>query len=625
MTNDTPPTPFIPPPTFSNPQGSASGYDFFQSNAPYDASRPPSGRNSFQAYRLQEHPNVIRWDLYIEDLSDGLDLMQTRIDTGYVPNKLADSNLEHRYPYTLCLLPLEESDTTASKLLVADENLSSATLRADDAAVIFAAGGSTANQALFALGQNLATGAMEVTAKTYSPASVVEHIAVIHIATVIDRMCIMRVAGAPQILSAMNNVAPTVDGTMNANLNPGYAVVRSPLNAATPGAETLLFLANSTLYSLTSTAAIGDAPTAILTNVPNGSYLIGVIAIPGSPPRIYIGWPEETLSVSVLEQTNDNTFQIVSVNLEGTDPQRLDIGLDFCIHAKKYREGVIATDGQTIIWQHGLKQNLGALRERVWQSGMSGSIVTLEVVEARLLAFCAEVDSASVVQGRWIEEYIPENDAWYRVSAKVDPGAGAGTTTPVLATTNNTPVLHYHAMSEAITYHYRLFWYQREVAGWKSISILPLAVNPFRWQNAGESFRFFTTTGTARMPIYHFFSGFPKCVSDMWSGAELPATTNLDSSVEYEFGEEAAMSISFTGNPTLTFRERDRWDRRYQVLANPHIFDRLQMQITVNQGTGANATRTTPNALPFRVGGYVALDGEMPPISALEPWRWLNR
>ena len=47
---------------------------------------------------------VIRWEIYINDFSSGLDLMSTPIEDG-IPNQLAASTLDQRFPRTLILLP----------------------------------------------------------------------------------------------------------------------------------------------------------------------------------------------------------------------------------------------------------------------------------------------------------------------------------------------------------------------------------------------------------------------------------------------------------------------------------------------------------------------------------------
>ena len=103
-------------PNFSQAFSSARTLDFYQVNAPYYVSRGAPHTNVFRSYQVKG-TNAVRWEMYFRDLSGGLDMMQTEIGPGYFPNKLMDSDLEHRYPGTLCLFPLEESDTTAAKLL----------------------------------------------------------------------------------------------------------------------------------------------------------------------------------------------------------------------------------------------------------------------------------------------------------------------------------------------------------------------------------------------------------------------------------------------------------------------------------------------------------------------------
>jgi hypothetical protein len=611
----TPTTPAPPPtPTYARPVNyqKPAAYDFLLGSSPYLTSRTAAGQNELRITPLDGVP-AIRCDLVFRDFSAGLDMPIMEIGEGDFPGFLSFSELEHRYSRTLSLLPLEEVITTAAKLMGAEEALHVAYVRGDTQEVI-AGGGSTANQALFKLGN--ASNLISVTALTYTPGSVITCLATIQQETAVDRLLVGRAGAAPQILSGLDDSTPVTDATMHANLTPCWGMIASPLNSTTPGAGTNLFYANNGIWVLSTTATPGTAPTQALSNWPDGGYALDKLMIEGSVHRAYWYRPDEDLGTThVLAPANSTTGHIISTNFEGLDPQVVETALDFLIHAMVWRNGLVYTDGQTAIWHNGQEINLGWNRDRRLADDRQAHIVYFEVIKERLLAKVAETDADGNVQAVYYEEYIPEENAWYRITKAVDPGT---TTRPGVAPAGRSAVYHSADSTESATFGNRLFWYQGSgTEGWYSISILPPATNPFYWQNTGESYRYFATVGTARTPVYHLFEGLPKLPAYVWCGGEMKGE---DSKVKVEIASQSASAMVFTGNMQAEFYEDDDWRRHRKRLRTAEMVDRLQFQFTVTQGTSGSAvTRTSPNMLPVVVTFYVMLDGQYHSPAELEP------
>lgn len=575
---------------------SGDAFDFLLAGSPYLTSRQAPGQNLFRSYQVPGLP-VVRWEMYFRDFSGGLDLEQTEISDGPIPNKLAVSELDARYSRTLCLLPLTATDGAAGKLMGNDNILSAVLIQGETASVI-AGGDATANQSLFTLGA-------AVTAQTYSPGSAILSLAGVRIATVVERLLVGRSAAAAQILSGIDGT-PATDGTMHANTASCFGAIVSPFNSTTPGASTILLYSNDGIWTLSSTAAIGDAPTQVLSNIPGGGYALGIATLGNSPVRAYWVWPQTDQGDVSSLGTRLNA--IYSTNLEGADPQALEIGLPFVLHALRWREGIVATDGFSVIWHNGQKVNLNWSRERDHGDNLI-EIQALAVKGPRLFVNVAELVSLlnNVITNSWWEEYIPEENAWYRASTSETANADRRSTalnTGVTAIASGIDVARTTL----------LYWYGHTdggvgapVAKWYS---LPLVEgNPFYRQTSGEmSTADFATTGFADTPVYHFFEGFPKVVSDIWFGGRL---IGEDSQVRVDIASQSASEMAFSGNQYANFKEDDHWTKHRWSNSSPELLDRLQFRFTITQGTsGTGVTQTTPNALPLLIRGYIFLDGQ---------------
>lgn len=606
----TPATPLLPP-----SQGAASGYDFLQGGSPFfQATRPAPGRNSFRVYSIPGLNEVLRYEIYVEDLSGGLDLIQTRIDGGYVSNKLADSTLDSRHRRSLILPSLITSQTGTTPTGM--EGVFSANF-----ADLLAIGiGSGANVSLLRRTSNV-NGAL--TALTFTPNGIITGLVRIHIAggATDEQLAVLTASGAAEVLSDLA-ATPTSTGDMHASSADCWWMFESPLNAATPGAGTLIFQANNDIWTLSTAAAVGDAPTSVQTNIRDGGYGIGIIEIPGSPPRFYFVQPRTDETASMLREVGV-VGDIFSVNFDGDDIQPLKISLPFMKYAAKWGNGIVYTDQKTVMYHNGAEQNLGWPRERVIPTDRQPRIKGFIILDENLFIVVEDVDAASVAAlSYWVEQYIPEEQAWYQVTLDKTPTTSAN----LEATSGSFPVWQ----NTAATNFYRdnfVYLFEDTNNTFDRFSFTPPAWNPYYIArvtdvtegNAGFK-QEFASPGTARLPIYLFFPGFPKCVTDItWTGE----FRGDHSQVEIEVAEQADSSMSFTGNQSAIFKEDDRWDRHFWKNPAPTTFDKLQLQVTLTQGTsGTGVAQTTPNALPFMVGGYIFLDGQYRDPAILEGWRF---
>lgn len=611
------PIPTTPPALEGVPLNRGAAYDFLLGNSPYITAPQQAGANQFRTYQIKDSP-VIRWEMYLRDFYGGGDQQIVEIADGIMPNKLAHSELDHRYPRTLCLLPLTTTDTTAANLMNQYNRLGVGVLKAASEAAIVG-GGSTANQGLFLLGSS-------VTPQTYTPTSNITCIAMVHIGgTNVQRIIIGRDSDVAQILSDFDG-SPTVDGSMHADTEPLYGVIESPLNSGTSGATTLLLYAKDGIWALSSTAAISDAPVAVLSEIPEGGYALGIAEIEGSKIRAYWVWPLSDTTNSVGQRSNE----IWSTNLEGDDPQKLEIGLNYIQHAMKWREGIVATDGNEVIWHNGRKVNLNFNRDRVARTaGCIFRVNGFAALGPRLFVHVSEYFTAFTSTGphrySWWEEYLPEENAWYPATTRVNQEAS--NSTPIALFTNDTNGIF---DSEG-----RFWWYGHtdnvlttEDHAWFNVQLA--SGNPFSIQKAGgEMFYAFATTGFCETPAYHFYEGFPKVVTDIWYGGEL---IGEDSSVRVEVATQDASAMRFAGDTLTaggsastqgaTFKEDDRMNLHYWQNPKPEMVDRIKLKITVTQGTsGSGVTKTSPNALPLVIGGYIYLDRQEHPMHEIEPWR----
>ena len=618
-----------PAPGGTASNGSQNGspmFDLFGTSAGYIAARQPAGQNSMTSYYIKEY-NATRVDLYFNDFSAGMDAQLRQIGSGAFTNETGQEGALAAFSRTLMLPPLITVDATSANEIGELDALSSCYLNDGGTARWLVAGGDVQDKCLFAMGSSLTT-------QTYNPGANIISLTTVKIATNTERVIVGREGTTAQVLTSFGGT-PTVSGTMHANTSSLWGAIRTTLNSTTPGAENILLYCNGGLYILSSTAAISDAPTAVLTNWPNGGYAVGIVTLTTNNVALaYWAHPLNSSSTSVL--TDGKPIKIVSTNLEGLDPKEVDMGMPFLIHALKWRNGIVGTDGKQVIWNNGDLVNLGWNRERDWGftggSARSANVATIQclaVVGDRLFACVSSLTSAGNYNTltNW-EEFIPETNSWKFYCKAV---RAAGEFPNVSKFTGETPVYRPH---DTVVDTGTFWWYTRVDGGlsaatyeWGSAPLVPSGINPYYTQEEGAWVSWhFATTGELRTPTY-LFGGLPMVVSDVWYGGELNGT---GSQVDIEFAVQGTSAMQFddeTGIDTqkATFKQGIDWQRNWWVNRNAEgsMSDRLKMRITLTQATsGTYKTNTSPNALPFRVGLYVFHDGKFKEPKMMEPWRY---
>lgn len=575
--------------------------------APYVTSRQAPGINELIIYQLKG--NLVRFELIIRDLSGGYDLQMAEIGPGSVPNLIAEGTLDVSLSRTVMLPPKVDTDSTAANLAATWKGaLHSVKLVNEFFAPIIGAG-STADKSLFKFDQGFASGStweedFTITPQTYSPPSHIVSLSQIYINSVKrPRICIGFGDDPARVISEIDGT-PTADGTMHANTEPCFGAFDTGLNSTTPGATNTLLYANNGWWVLSSTAAISDAPTQTLSGINNGGFIVGGVELSGASLRLYYVEPIQDLGKTHMMDTNAATSgaptslgRVRSVNYEAEDLQDLDVGLDYVIDCKKWRGGLVQTDGLEVTWHNGQIVNLSFNREGKWASDAVVSISGLAVIGDRLFAMVVERTASTSYL--YFYEYILEENAWYPAFEKITLTDGRF---PVFV--RETPFLKYIDRATGAGVH-RFFYGVGLTSGdgitqWRSVPLWPRTYNPFYSQTTGNMPRNFATTGTLTTPVYHFLEGMPKIVSDIQYMGEFRGTA---ASLQIQIGTVTATGITFdTSSQSATFNSRDRWDKHIAPFYTPALLDRLQIKLTGNQGS--DSTRKTSNFVPFKVCGY---------------------
>lgn len=613
---------------------SGAGTNLGVVSAPYMAVLQPPGTNEFKIFETS-NPRVARVEITIRDLSDGFDLMHAEVGPGMMPNTIMSGTLDVNHSRTATLLPYTDSDSTAANLMAGMKGAIHVAYERNESFAPIVFGGSTANKSIFRLNQLASVGTWEedftVEPQTYTPPSHITSASTVRIVTLVPRI-IMGMGDDPaRVLSEFDGTPQT--SNMHANTEPCFGVYDSALNSTSPGYGTLLIYANNGWWTLSgATAAISDAPTQTLSGINNGGFIIGDAEIAGTPLRLYYVEPLENLAKTHMLDSNAATSgnisavgRIRSINLEGSDLQDLDMDLDFVIDAKKWREGIVATDGQTVIWHSDQKVNLGWNRERKWGSDSIVSIAGLMVVGERLFVQVREKSVTDNTTYLSLEEYVLESNRWYPAFGRSSHANGRW---PVFV--RETPVIHYHDTTTATPAVHRLFWAHATDSAdgidlWQGATLWPASYNPFYSQTTGNMPRTFATSGSIDSTIYHFMEGLPKVPTDItWHGTFPSSATG--SSVTITIADQSTNTMSFaTGAWSATFNDTDRWDKHYAVNHTMSTIDKLQFRLTMTQGTSSPVRRSTPNGLPFTIGLYVYFDRNTdihPASIESESWRF---
>jgi hypothetical protein len=529
---------------------------------------------------------VIGWEARIDDLRGGY---QQYGDFGRGTNQYdgdyrMTSNsfgVDSRFRRHLLLAQLKTTTTLAtapSQFQVFAVNLNG---------VLIMGSGSTANFSLF----KETSGAPA--AVTYTPASNINGLykGVIGGATNPERLFVCMTGTAIDV----HSVAGTSLGSMNAVTSGAWGVTQTPINAATPGTPQLLIGSNNSIYTLPVSSAIGTAPTQVLSGIPNGGWAMGIEQMPKNLPlRAFWAMPRSNQSGTSPGLVK---MDIWHTNLEGTDRQQviftnLADGVRF---ADFWRRNVVATDSLRIVtWDGDESRDLHIFNNRNLNSDYRLTVSGLIVNDNNLYAVVtnATFNSSSTATTMWIEQYLPEFDAWIQVSSTWVPTTFSISIDGGVYTF---PVVQVHAFSPSTPFSKQTgrVHINMNDTTWNSMLLHPAGQNPYyltRQTGASQNFaQAWATTGTWTSPYYTLptLEGRMKKVDQIVFGGAIDEG-NVKVTINPNQGGTA---VSFAGTDST---------RSQPAPTSQTLFDLLQVGIQLNQGS---TIYKTPQGLPITLRG----------------------
>ena len=556
---------------------------------------PPNRLETFRVYGPDNKalPNVIRGELTIFDLSGGLDAQE-----GSPDNRLSFSSLDHRWPSTLILNALLNTAATpdpTSPAVISWTNIFNTMVMGL---------GSAANTSLLkpTSATNFAPAAI-----TYTPGGMVTYLHPLVVGGVANAqwLAVCRIGDNIDIHS---DAAATSQGEI-LSTDPAYGIVTTPLNTTTPGASTHLIYANNRIGAKPSDDTLTVAPTTVLTQIPNGGSAIGSLELGDLFHRAWWHLPRSSTTASMYGTTTV-LADIFSTNWEGGDMQKLRVPLPYVQQCWPWRGGLFFTDGRSAMWHNGGSiQNLHWQYQREPLADREVILRTGGTIDDRLIGVAVEMNVASDVPTRfWLEEYIPETDAWYQITVATTVSGGTGDI--IRATGQGFPVARM-----AGTQYGSQVPYLYDEANWRYWKLTPSDWNPYYMARntssgtVGTDYEY-ETTGIARSKIM-MLPGLEAYPSVAY---EIQPLFNVNqggtgASVEIRIANQGSNSMNFTNAFGAVFRAADRWDKHlHRNLNNTSAFNRLQIQVTATRGSD---TRVTPQCVPFIIRFLTFLDGDV--------------
>lgn len=582
------------PPSFV----SGNAPDLFFGGASSLSNRRAPSPNRLETFRVygpdgKVMPGVIRWEYTVFDLSGGLDGAEGQPD-----NRLSFSSLDHRWPNTLILNALAAtaaSPDPTSPAVISHTNIFN---------TLVMGLGSAANTSLIK-----ATSATDPTptALTWTPGGMVTYVhqGVYGGVANANSLAVCRIGDSIEIFSDAGTT-PTSRGEI-ASTAPGWGIVTVPLNNTTPGASTHLVYYSTQIGTKPSDDTLTTTPTAALTAIPGGGGAIGSLSLGDSFQRAWWHIPRSsTASTSMYAAAGAVIGDVMSTNWEGTDPQILDVPLPYVSQVTRWRNGLVMTDGRSVYWHNGQKQNLHWQFQREPAADREVVCNSFARETDRLIAIAVEYNVVTdAVTNAWLEEYIPETDAWYQITATT-----AMTSAPIRATGQGQPVAH---MTGSV---YGSSWvYLRNSTDWFWWKMTPPDSNPYYMARSTSSATVgtiyaYAASGVARSKQI-FLSGLEGSPSVVYEIQPLfdVSQGGTGATVAISVANQGSNSLNFTNAMSATFRAADRWDNHiWRNMDNTSAFNRFQFQITATRGSD---TLVTMNCLPIIFRGLTFLDGEV--------------
>lgn len=555
--------------------------------------RAPSA-NRFQTFRIPDgkggqRMDAISWEVYIADLSGGLD-----VDIDEIGNRMRSvDGLDHRFPRTLFLAPLAKSAATPDPSSIL--NMSMVDIFDTTAIGI----GTSLLIPTSATDRDPAT-------RTFTPngAGSITYLYRGTIGGTTDQLWVCNDGESVEILSDLG-ATPTSAGSI-ASTNPCWGVIESPLNDDTPGANSHLMNVGNTIALKRSDNTLATAPTVVLNNWHGGGYPVHHKTFSlGGRGRLSAFWvkPRTHLTTSMLSDAT-KLGDIYYTNAEGTDPLPLDLPIPVRL-ARKWKNGIVASDGRSVFWHNGNIEDLHFGYEFEPVTEREYLIYNIDTYFDRLIVWVAERNVSSDAQTRIaMFEYIPESDAWYQLTGWISSTGAliAGATTQIARE-------HSTVYRNATAYAY-------DGATWRYFHLTPPNWNPFYMSGntgsatAGVVYEY-DASGVAKGGIWPLpgLESYPSIVYEVQCLGDVKGT---GADVKVEVANQTNSGMSFTNSQAYHFEPSDVVDaeswRKNMSRHDSSPFSKLQLQITITRGS---ETRISSNALPLIVRGITFLDGKV--------------
>ena len=598
---DTPPGWLPPDSTTSKPgQSGALGNtpDLYNIN-PQILSGGIGGPPSYHYTREGIGPGVWRWEIICYEFRGGLNKQAGDYNRDF--DRLSSSTLWTPSPRTVCLPPLTSATATPDPTgnLVGLHHA-----RIFDTLIMGM--GSGANVSL--IKETSATDPTP-TAITFSPASAITCLTPVVANNVLTaKQLLIGRAGAVPVLHT--DAAGSASGTAyHADFNPTWGAIQTFINN-----DLILYYANAAIRVQEKTALISAAPVVTLASIPNGGKAIGLHKLGGSPVRAYWWSPETSNTTGGLTQGSEARGYVWSTNAEGFDPVPLNLSpfLNYVACADIYRHGIIATDGERLVWHTGdgildmaIFEDMPAdsnfvYRIRGWWTRSGNDLYV------RTSKSVATGGSGSALLQTFY--FDPDTLAWHQVSATVTsddsilPGQGG------LPWSDQTGYLHSY-----------------EEGSWRRMKTPPPGVNPYglrKTAGAAATTGFpYAASGILTSTSWELpgLEGKPKEVvgcefmGNLEAGSPTDATTpaSVAIAVKNVLGDFVTIA-SFGPNHTFIGVSEQAGERERPLI------DKLQVRVTATQASGGtDPTLYTMNCVPFKLWGYAYDEEEAPPLSVM--------
>ena len=591
-----------------------SGSDLFYDEAQVLANRRAPSQNYLNTFRIRDPEdqkkylsNVVRWELVINDLSGGLDQQY-----GPLSNRMAaQDGVDGRWARTLCLSPLINTATTPDPASI--QNIS--------AVDVFDA--SAIGIGTMLLKPTSATD-WAPTQLTYTPggSGVITNLYRGAVGGTTAQLWVMGSAANIEILSDLA-ATPTSAGSISST-NPAWWGIESPLNDSTPGAVTHMLNVGATLVVKVSDNTLTTAPANPLagaTTWHGGGYAVDphMFALGGKGRLQGFVVKPRTHRTSSMLSVSTALGDIFYINAYAGDPLMLKLPIPVRL-ARRWRNGIVASDHRSVYWHNGNVENLHYAYEREPVTEREYLVGDIMIHNDRLYVWTIERNLATDAPSRFcMEEYSPEKDGWDQVTAWVTVTGGQGDIIPSVS--NIVAREHSTVYRNSAAYIY-------DDTRWRYVQLTPPDWNPYYMsRNTGSATAGvvypFATSGSGKSAVIPLdrLEGYPSVVYEVQCLGELRGTFSSGYPLRVDIARQTSTGMSFdaagTHRPTFTFTGANvfEWSKNItRNMANQDTVDKLQLRLTLTQGS---ETRISSNALPIIVRGVCFLDRVIKPLQSI--------